>query len=269
MKNKKLSLYIGIICIILSVFVWGFILLLPQFRLTKTQNITSIGVLVILGELLFWGGGILVGKELFEQYKNKLNPKNWINKNQTKYPIMPQNETINEFNWQPNHLQNNLVKLIPLQETDFEKLYQVAKNPAIWANHPSPTRYQKEEFQSFFDGAVQSKTAFLILEVESQKIIGSTRFYDITSNQSVAIGYTFLATEYWKKGHNRAVKKLMIDYAFGQVSKIIFHVGASNLISQTAVQKLGALKTADLVMETKDQSLPYFEYSLSKNNWKL
>ncbi len=267
MKNKKMSLLIGIMGIILSVIVWGLILLLPNFNLTKTQNISIITALVILGELLFWGGSVLVGKELFQKYKTKLNPKNWFMKNRLTNTL-PTEYTLNkDFNWQPSHLQNELVTLQPLQENDFEKLYQVAKDSAIWANHPSPNRYQKEEFQGFFEGAVQSKTAFIIYETATNNVIGSTRFYDIKNGQSVAIGYTFLATAFWQKGHNRAVKKILIDYSFGQVNTIIFHVGANNLISQTAVQKLGAIKTLEMTMESNGNSMPYFEYSLTKDLW--
>jgi hypothetical protein len=29
---------------------------------------------------VFWAGGLLVGKELFTKYKNRLNPKNWFKK---------------------------------------------------------------------------------------------------------------------------------------------------------------------------------------------
>ncbi len=83
MKSKKMFFCIGIFCIVLSVFTWGLILLLPQFNLSKTQNISIITALVVLGELLFWGGSVLVGKELVEKYKTKLNPKNWFNKNNT------------------------------------------------------------------------------------------------------------------------------------------------------------------------------------------
>jgi hypothetical protein len=29
-------------------------------------------------EIIFWSGGLLVGKELFTKYKKQLNPKNWF-----------------------------------------------------------------------------------------------------------------------------------------------------------------------------------------------
>jgi hypothetical protein len=31
-------------------------------------------------EVVFWSGGLLVGKELFTKYKNQLNPGNWFKK---------------------------------------------------------------------------------------------------------------------------------------------------------------------------------------------
>jgi hypothetical protein len=31
-------------------------------------------------EVVFWAGGLLVGKELFVRYKAKLNPVNWFKK---------------------------------------------------------------------------------------------------------------------------------------------------------------------------------------------
>ena len=33
-------------------------------------------------------------------------------------------------------LENENVKLLPLQEDDFEVLYQVASDPLIWEQHP-------------------------------------------------------------------------------------------------------------------------------------
>lgn len=44
---------------------------------TKTKVALST-VFLIAGEVLFWSGGLLVGKELFVKYKSLLNPKNWF-----------------------------------------------------------------------------------------------------------------------------------------------------------------------------------------------
>jgi hypothetical protein len=57
--------------------------IIPLFDLpTKTKVIAST-VSFILMEIVFWSGGLLVGKELFTKYKNQMNPKNWFQKNKS------------------------------------------------------------------------------------------------------------------------------------------------------------------------------------------
>lgn len=75
-------------------------------------------------------------------------------------------------------LENEKVILYPLQEKDFEALYAVASDPEIWKQHPNKDRWKKEVFETFFDGAMQSKGAFKIVDKATGNIIGSTRFYN-------------------------------------------------------------------------------------------
>ena len=106
-----------------------------------------------------------------------------------------------DFNLQPETLENDQIKLIPLQESDLEMLYKVASDPKIWENHPAKNRYKREEFQFFLDSALASKSAFLVYDVATNELIGSTRYYNLdTANSAVAIGYTFLAKKYWGSG---------------------------------------------------------------------
>ena len=143
---------------------------------------------------------------------------------------------------QPTYLVNDFVELVPLKQTDFEELYTVASDPLIWEQHPNPDRYKREVFSNFFEGALQSKGAFIIRNKENGEAIGCTRFYDyVTENSELKIGYTFYARSAWGKGINPLVKKLMLDYAFQFVDRIIFHVGANNIRSQKAMEKLGAV----------------------------
>jgi RimJ/RimL family protein N-acetyltransferase len=146
---------------------------------------------------------------------------------------------------QPRHLRNEWVKLTPLEEDDFASLYQVASDPFIWEQHPNPDRYKKEVFQNYFTGAIASKGAFLIKNMNDE-VIGSTRFYDFFPEKSeVKIGYTFFSRACWGLPFNRATKQLMLNYAFQFVGKVIFHVGAQNIRSQKAMEKLGAIKIGE------------------------
>ena len=150
------------------------------------------------------------------------------------------------MNLQPNHLSNHLIRLEPLQPIHFNELYTTASDPLIWEQHPNPNRYQKEVFESFFEGALESGGAFIVKDVDTGKALGSSRFYDYKPiNNEIKIGYTFFSRECWGKGINKQVKTLMLNYAFIYIEKVIFHIGAQNIRSQIAIEKLGANKVSE------------------------
>ena len=154
------------------------------------------------------------------------------------------------FDIQPSFLHDDTIKLIPLKETDFDNLYKVASNPLVWEQHPNPNRYKLEDFTTYFKGAIESKGAFLILDALTNETIGCSRYYDYNeTDSSVLIGYTFIGTKFWGNGYNKALKKLMIDYAFQSVDKVYFHIGAFNIRSQKAIEKIGAVKVDEFEVE--------------------
>ena len=172
------------------------------------------------------------------------------------------------INWQPDNLETEIVQLIPLSETDFERLFEVASDPLIWAQHPSSDRYKLDPFRSFFDEAIQGKSAFLIIEKDTQKVIGSTRYYDYNpDNSSIAIGYTFLARQYWGGLYNKSTKYLLLNYAFQYVDNVYLHIGGNNIRSQVATTRIGAVKTKEFSIERNGQQALKFEYVIEKKNW--
>ncbi|MEP7093591.1 MAG: GNAT family N-acetyltransferase [Flavobacterium sp.] len=170
------------------------------------------------------------------------------------------------FNLQPEILEDDVTKLIPLQENHFEELYKVASDPLIWEQHPIKDRYKKEVFRPFFDEAINSKGAFLILDKKTNEVIGTSRYYDYNPEKSsVAIGFTFIGRKFWGGLYNQSTKKLLIDYAFQNVNSIFFHVGAENIRSQKAVLKLGTTKTTtEINFPHNGVDLLHFEYELKK-----
>jgi RimJ/RimL family protein N-acetyltransferase len=171
-------------------------------------------------------------------------------------------------NWQPANLENNILKLVPLQKSDFEALFEVASDPLIWEQHPTKDRYKREVFQLFFDGAIKSKTAFLIIDKITGKLIGSTRYYDYKPEQSsIAVGYTFLNRAYWGSTYNKASKKLLLDYAFKYADKVYFHIGANNVRSQKAILNIGATKIGEVDFDYYGKKLLHYEYAITKTEW--
>lgn len=154
------------------------------------------------------------------------------------------------FSLQPDHLQDDVLKLLPLQAVDFEALYQVASDPLVWEQHPNPLRYQRTVFETYFEGALQSGGAFKVLDAKTNAVVGSSRFYDYdAAESSILIGYTFIGRSFWGKGYNAHLKQLMLSYAFQYVDKVYFHIGAFNIRSQKAIEKIGATKVAEIEID--------------------
>ena len=174
------------------------------------------------------------------------------------------------FSIQPS-LENENIKLVPLQESDFERLFAVASDPEVWSMHPNKERYRREVFQNFFTGAMESKGAFLVLDKNSDEVLGSTRFYDFNENdKSILIGYTFYGTKSWGKNINASVKKVMLDYIFQFVDKVIFHVGKDNIRSVKAMTKLGAENLGEEeVAYFGEPSKMNVVFQIKKEDWKL
>ena len=166
-------------------------------------------------------------------------------------------------------LQNEEITLHPLEITDFEGLYTVASDPNIWEQHPNKNRWKKEEFSLYFEGAINSKSAYKIVQSETGEIMGSSRFYDYNdADKSIFIGYTFYAKKCWGKGINLAVKKIMLDYIFRFVDTVYFHIGAKNIRSQKAIEKTGAIKIDEITVAYygEDDNLN-FVYIIKKQDW--
>lgn len=176
---------------------------------------------------------------------------------------------IMNFSIQPT-LENDIVSLVPLEKHDFEELFEVASDPKVWEQHPNKERYQREVFQNFFTGALESKGAFLIIDNETEEVLGSTRFYDFNEeNKSILIGYTFYGTKSWGKNINASVKKLMLDYIFQFVDTVIFHVGKNNIRSLKAMTKLGAENVGEEeVAYFGEDSKTNVVFQIKKENWK-
>jgi N-acetyltransferase len=155
-----------------------------------------------------------------------------------------------KFDLQPNFLKNNIITLIPLEESHFEMLFEVASNPLVWQQHPIPNRYKREIFKTFFEGAILSKGAFLVLDSQNNNVLGSSRFYDLnTENKSIKIGYTFIGIDFWGGDINNNLKNLMINHAFEKLKTVIFDIDSQNIRSQKAITKIGATKIDEQIVE--------------------
>jgi N-acetyltransferase len=169
------------------------------------------------------------------------------------------------FDFQPT-LQGNSISLRPLVAEDFESLYQAASDPLIWAQHPEPSRYQRDVFeQNFFKGAVVSGSAFVVVENATGNLVGSSRYYEWDAERAeVAIGYTFIARSHWGGATNREMKRLMLDHAFKWANVVWLHIGKDNWRSRKAAEKIGAVFTHEEIKVINGQSRETAFYKIDK-----
>ena len=170
------------------------------------------------------------------------------------------------MNLQPTHLKNELVWLEPLMQAHFEELYLVASDPLIWEQHPNPDRYKLDAFTNYFKGAMESGGAFIIRDASSGIALGSSRYCAYNeAEKEIQIGYTFFSRSCWGKYINKEVKTLMLNHAFNYVDKVAFYVGANNIRSQKAMERIGGIKIRDeVVAYFGEPDRVNFRYEISK-----
>lgn len=146
----------------------------------------------------------------------------------------------------PTILGGTTVQLLPLEESHFEELYQVASDPLLWTHIPTDCSV-REKFDRTVRLALQEREAgrqypFVIFHQPTQRLIGSTRFIDIEPrDRKLEIGFTFIMREYWGTNVNFECKLLLMTFAFETLGAIRVQLKTkdSNIRSRTAIEKIG------------------------------
>jgi RimJ/RimL family protein N-acetyltransferase len=156
-------------------------------------------------------------------------------------------DTNENFDLQPR-LVGELIEARPLVADDWEPLFAAASDPLIWEQHPASDRYREDVFREFFREALETGSAFVVIDRKTGRIIGSSRYHRFdhggfdAKESVVEIGWTFLARAYWGGNYNGELKRLMLDHAFQFVERVVFVIGVANFRSQKAVEKIGGVR---------------------------
>lgn len=173
------------------------------------------------------------------------------------------------MNVESNSLQptlvGDLVTVRPIRFDDWREMYSVASDPAVWALHPVRDRYKAEIFRVFFDEAVRCGSGFSIVDNQTGTVCGSSRYYGLDVGKAeIEIGWTFLGVDYWGGAYNTELKNLMLEHAFGIVDRVIFWVGADNVRSRRAMEKLGARLRSGTHTRALSGDTPYVIYEIER-----
>ncbi|MBT0667192.1 GNAT family N-acetyltransferase [Novosphingobium profundi] len=149
-----------------------------------------------------------------------------------------------DFDRQPV-LAGGRLTLRPLTQADWDAFAGVASDPQIWALHPFHDRWKPEVTRAFFEQGLARGGALAIIETASDAFLGSSQFgvVDPALPDAIEVGWSFLARACWGKGFNREFKALMVAHALTHFERVVFEVGAGNVISRRAMANIGGQLT--------------------------
>jgi RimJ/RimL family protein N-acetyltransferase len=146
-------------------------------------------------------------------------------------------------------LENSVVRLTPLSMDDFDKLVEFATNePELWTysllQANSPER-MKTYIEKALDGRKNKNTyAFLVFDKRTNQYAGSTRFYDIqTENAALQLGFTWYGKAFQGTGLNKNCKYLLLEFAFEvlNMERVEFRADNENVRSINAMKSIGCI----------------------------
>ena len=146
-------------------------------------------------------------------------------------------------------LENNIVKLTPLKQSDFDKIVSFSINePELWT-HSLIQANSPEKMKIYIDKALAGRKnknsyAFLVFDKRKNKYAGSTRFYDIqVENASLQLGFTWYGKEFQGSGINKNCKYLLLEFAFDvlKTERVEFRADNENQRSINAMKSIGCM----------------------------
>lgn len=147
-------------------------------------------------------------------------------------------------------LENERVVLRPLAIDDFDALLPYSINePTLWqyslTSADSSDNLKKYINSALHKRAMNDSYPFIVFDKKTQKIAGSTRFYDYQKiHNTIQLGYTWYGAEFWGTGLNKNCKKLLLTYAFDTIGihRVEFRADFNNKRSIAAMKKLGCVE---------------------------
>lgn len=144
-------------------------------------------------------------------------------------------------------LEDERVKLRPLEETDIEFLLPFALNePDTW-RYSQISAHGEQGMKDYISSALNGRAAgtqypFIVFDKTTGECAGSTRFYDIQpQNQMLQLGYTWYGGKFRGTGLNKHCKFLLLRFAFEELDmyRVEFRADARNERSIAAMKSIG------------------------------
>lgn len=178
----------------------------------------------------------------------------------------------------PVILSGTTVNLIPLEKEHFEELYVAASDKELWKLIPTDCS-EKETFYATYHFALAEREKgnqypFVIVHKATNKLIGSTRFFEMYPNdRKLEIGWTWITQPFWGTGINLECKLLLMTFCFEtlKANRVQLKTKDTNIRSRKAIEKIGGVFEGILRkdrMQSDGTARNAAYYSILDNEWE-
>jgi RimJ/RimL family protein N-acetyltransferase len=174
-------------------------------------------------------------------------------------------------------LENEKVQLIPFENERNTELKEIIFDDEIWKYMGMYVR-NDEDFENYIQNTLTQKAngichPFLIIDKATNQVAGSTRYgYLNHASQKCEIGWTWYGKDFQGTGLNKACKYELLKFGFEKIQfkRIQFSADFENTRSQSAIEKLGAVKEGlfrNNYIDSEGKSKDDVYYSIILEEW--
>jgi RimJ/RimL family protein N-acetyltransferase len=151
-------------------------------------------------------------------------------------------------------LENERVLLRPLHAEDTTALAAIAlREPELW-QHTATVIRTEEDMVQYIGTALQERdrkesVPFVIMDKKTGQVAGCTRYMNPDSrHKCIEIGWTWIGKASQGTGLNKAMKYLLLQYAFEalEMNRVELKTSEHNALSQNALASIGAREEGTL-----------------------
>ena len=174
-------------------------------------------------------------------------------------------------------LEGRGVRLEPMAREHEGVLKAAAADGELWklefTSVPEPENTLAYIETALADCAKVTRVPWVVRELASGRIIGSTSYHDIIpATMRVEIGYTWYARSWQRTFVNTACKLRLLEHAFDTLgcSVVGWRTDNTNFRSQAAIERLGAKKDGVVRRQALRRNGTYRDtvmYSVTREEW--
>ena len=147
----------------------------------------------------------------------------------------------------PVTLESELIKLEPITMTHLSDFCKAGNFAEVW-RYMQPNRCQNEDVARAWislavnEMATGSQVAFVIINKQNNKIVGSTRLFRVNEvDRALEIGHTFISPAFQRSHVNSHAKYLLLEYVFETLdfTRVEICTHENNFQSRNAIARIG------------------------------